>query len=84
MSYSELLEKSGLETLEIRRRRNFDKFALKTEKNQRYKHWFPRNTNNFNTRNNLPFKEEIARTERYKNSPVFLMRKRLNEIHQDA
>ena len=81
MSYRKILEISGQETLENRRKNTFDRFAQKTLKNPRYKDWFPLvHDSGHDTRNECTFLEEFAKTERYKNSPVFLMRRRLNEM----
>ena len=81
LSYETILNLTGQETLEERRKRNFDKFAIKSQKNRRYESWFPKSRDTgHDTRNIVPYQEEFARTERFRNSPVFAMRKRLNEI----
>ena len=83
--YSDILKENSQETLFDRRKKMFDKFAQKTSKNPRYAEWFPpTRTNPHNTRNTDPFLEEYARTDRYKHSPVFEMRSRLNKIHRDT
>ena len=82
-SYQELLEMSGLDTLEERRNKIFDEFARKSARNPRFAHWFPpSNTTGHDTRIKKPYLEEHARTERYKKSPVFKMRERLNAMNQ--
>ena len=54
---------------------------MKTSKNNRFSHWFPpAHSTGHNTRNKNTYHEEIPRTERYKNSPVFYMRRRMNTI----
>ena len=77
-SYGALLRLSGLETLKSRREVHFQKFAKKTSENVNYKHLFPKNTSSVRTRHSKLFKEEFARTDRLYNSPVFAMRRALN------
>ena len=79
-SYETVLELSGLDTLKERREKLVDSFAQKTSRNPRYNDtWFPKlEQTEHDTRNKLTYREEYARTERYKNSPVFYMRRRLN------
>ena len=75
---------AGLETLEKRRIGLVDSFAKKTSKNPRYSAWFPRVApTDHNIRERLTYQEEFARTERYKNSPVFYMRRRLNWLETE-
>ena len=60
-SYACALEKSGLCTLDERRRKLCLKFALDSEKNPRYKHWFPAHDRYaYNVRQKSKFKEEFA------------------------
>ena len=55
-------------------------FARKTEKNPRFKKWFPeKNYEDLNLRNEKKFEEFFARTERLKKSPLYHMRRQLNE-----
>ena len=79
---SERLERSGLQELRIRRENMFVKFAIKCSKNPKIKDsWFPlAEENNYNLREVTKYREEIARTDRLKNSPIYRMRKRLNEL----
>ena len=80
-SYSEAIEKSGLETLQDRRQRLFDRFALKAADDPRFKKWFPRKVfTHPNLRRELLFEEKFAHTERLYRSPVYAMRRRLNTI----
>ena len=83
-SYEELLEKSGIPRLSTRREDMFKKFALKASKNEKISNdWFPKNDRNvYNIRNPLVYCETTARTERLKNSPIFQMRTRLNQMHE--
>ena len=74
LSYAKILEITGQQTLEERRKNNFDNFTIKTSKNPKYKSWFPLlNDTGHNTRTTNTYLEEYARTECYKNSPVFAM-----------
>ena len=79
-SYRQLLEESGLQTLKERRETAMLKFAQKTSKNPVYAHWFKENPNP--RRNSLrfskPYVEEMARSERLYNSPLFYFRRLLN------
>ena len=87
-SYRELLEISGLPTLEERRNNAIVKFARKTAKNENYRHLFPLNESTKNLRNTKLYKEEFARTERLYKSPLFKFRRIMNdtpdeEFHRD-
>ena len=77
-SYRVLLEKSGLETLEARRLRAIDKFTEKCL-NTRYSGWYPVREGVRFLRNQRPYVENYARCERLRNSPLFFMRRRLND-----
>ena len=79
LDYQSLLEKSGLNTLHNRREEALTKFALKTLKNPKYSNrWFPtRNIQRVN-RETKPYLEEHAAGSRLYNSPIFEMRRRLN------
>ena len=77
-SYGALLKLAGLETLKTRRERHFKKFAEKASENENYKHLFPKNNCTVRTRHAKVFKEEFARSDRLYNSPVFAMRRVLN------
>ena len=78
-SYEELLQEADLETLEERRSKAILKFAQKTAKNQQFYHWFPKNPNRQSDRNSKPYLEELAKSSRLYNSPLFTMRRLLNE-----
>ena len=83
ISYEEALEKSGIKTLYERRNDAFDKFCLKTEKNPSFSHWLPRvEFTHYDLRRGRIFEEEFARTEKLYKSPLFTMRRRLNEISE--
>ena len=82
LSYSQLLEKSGLERLDIRREACFVKVAEKMSEGGRHSHCFPlRVDRRTGLRPSLEkFKIYPARTERYLKSPLNQMRRRLNEL----
>ena len=77
--YSEILEISGLPTLENRREVAMLKFADKTSQNDNYSHLFPRFDHQRQLRHQKTFVEEFARTERLYKSPLFKYRRMLNE-----
>jgi hypothetical protein len=77
-SYRQILEMTGLDTLETRRDSAVLKFANKCLGSQ-YSHWFPPNEAERRTRKTKIYKEEYARCERMKKTPVFTMRRALNE-----
>jgi hypothetical protein len=77
-SYREVLGLAGVERLDERRRKAIEKFAAKSYEGK-FRHWFPLNENR-KTRNSLKFKEENARTDRMRNTPIFYMRRVLNEL----
>ena len=79
LSYEELLSLSNLETLVDRRRRAVMKFALKASKNQQFLDWFPLNYNRSSLRNRKTFEEKYAKSDRLYNSPLYTMRRYLNE-----
>ena len=83
VSYPSAIEMSGLELLSARRDKLCLSFAKKCSINPRYSHWFPLNpTTEYNLRNQKKFKEEFAASERRRRSPLFSMRRLLNEDEQ--
>ena len=60
----------------------FVKYAIKCSKNPRVKDkWLPLNTQDaYDTRNKEKYKEDVCKTERLKNSPIFQIRKRMNAL----
>jgi hypothetical protein len=76
-SYAKVLELSGLEPLEDRREAAIAKFAKKCTESQ-YHHWFPLNERGGRTRSSLKYREDYARCDRLRNSPIFYMRRILN------
>ena len=80
-SYKELLAKSGLECLDIRREAAFLEFAKKASENPRFSSWFPRQLNRrLVLRHTGTNKLYSANTERYLKSPFNRMRRKLNEL----
>ena len=58
----------------------FKKFTLQLIKNERYTDWFPlREQVNHNLRTKNPYKELHAKTKRLYDSPLFTMRRLLNQ-----
>ena len=85
-SYSELREKSGIELLQTRREEAFDKLAVKMSESARFSSWFPRRLyrDGVSLRNREKYKVYRATTGRCLNLPLNLMRRRLNELENDA
>ena len=75
--YDVLVNNNKIETLESRRERLTLSFAKKCEKSDRVGNWFKKKPQT-NLRRSLTFEESFARTERLKKSPLFYMRRALN------
>ena len=82
-SYSELLEEAGLKTLEERRAIALRKFAEKAAKNNQFKYWFPLNPNRASQRSGIVYLEKHAKSDRLYNSPLFEMRRALNNSEKE-
>ena len=84
-TYSQAIEKSGILSLEERRKELVLNFALKTTKNNRFADgWFPKQPPcTYNVRKQRVYKKFKARTERQKRNPIFYMRKILNQYHDE-
>ena len=83
--YESILHISGLQTLEERRKNAFKNFALSVVKNERYASWFPRQEGHqINLREKRTFTEHYARTDRLYNSPLYSMRRLLNEEYRET
>ena len=81
MSGRKLREKAGLTTLRARREQICDKFATKLSVNPLFTHWFPLKETRSSGRSAVKqeiYKEEKARCDRLKNSPLYYFRRRLN------
>ena len=79
-SYRELMERASLTTLRARREERALAFAQKCLSSNRFAEWFPRRLEARNTRLSDPFMETFARCNRCYNSPIFNMRRRLNQV----
>ena len=77
-TYNQLLEKTGLRTLKDRREEACLKFAIKLKDSECFSYLFPENPT-FNLRVTKKYKEDFARTERMYMSPLYAMRRMLNE-----
>ena len=82
VSYGTVLRETELETLEARRWERIRKFAIKAQKNEKYSaKWFPKaRDHQYNTRRPKTFLEETSKTQRLYRSPIFTMRRILNEM----
>ena len=82
VSYAKALEESGLSTLEERRQDFFDRFSLKLANNPDYASWLPKaRFTGYDLRKELIYNESFAATDRLRNSPLYAIRRRLNEIN---
>jgi hypothetical protein len=81
-SYSVMLAKAGIEKLSERRENACLKFAKKCI-GGKFSSWFPRKEGREGLRTVRPYKESFARCDRLKNTPIFYMRRKLNEEAAD-
>jgi hypothetical protein len=81
-SYNKLLEITGLEKLEVRRDAAIRRFATKCL-NGNYSHWFPLNPGRARTRARKKYQEEYARCDRMRNTPIYHMRRVLNDMEAE-
>ena len=79
LSRQELYEKAGLDTLAERRSELTLKFALKMSRNVDFKQHFPKHVAARNTRQEKMYEEFQTRSTRLYNSPIYHMRRILNE-----
>ena len=77
-TYTDALEWTGLDTLEVRRSKLCLNFAKKCIKNEKTKSMFPTNESEVNTRNHEYFKVTNARTDRLAKSAIPYMQRLLN------
>lgn len=73
-----LREMANVKTLRSRRIEHTDNFARKAAASARFGHWFPKKTSRSSGRNPEQYKEQYARCDRLRNSPLYYMRRRLN------
>ena len=81
-SSEKLLELAGVETLEERRVKACEDFAAKLASSDRFASLFPLNAVpdcTANTRSRKTYQESFARTARLFNSPLYYMRRNMNE-----
>ena len=71
-----------LDRLEVRREQRFQKMAEKMSESSRFAAWFPLRLyrGNIETRNKEKYKIYKSTTERYLDSPLNAMRRKLNEL----
>ena len=74
-SYTQLVQKSGLTTLRVRRQQRELAFARKCATSDRFAYWFPHREVQRENRDSFVYEERFARCY---NSPLFSMRRRLN------
>ena len=84
-SYNTIIAAQDIPRLAERRDQMFTKFALKCSTNPRFREkWFPLNPQSSKgLRAQNKYVEFPARTERMLKSPLYQMRKRLNQIHRN-
>ena len=80
-TYNELLLKSKLEKMSTRRAKACLEYAKKLSVSPRFNNWFQEDKREINVRNKKKYVEEYAKTNRLYNSPLFYMRRKLNELH---
>ena len=81
-SYANALEKSELKTMKERRDEAFKTFAKKTSMNPDHVGWFPTHDERpYKLRKEPKYIEEHATTDRLYRSPLYAMRRYLNEIN---
>ena len=82
-SYRELLERSGVSRLDVRRDEKFMSMTDKMINNVRFACWFPLRLyrGNIRPRGSEKYKIYHSHTERYLNSPLNVMRRKLNKMY---
>ena len=80
--YGSILDNKPIDSLTERREEMFKKYAVKCSKNARVKDkWLPlKQAGPYNTRHQAKYIEETCKTERLKNSPIYQIRRRMNEM----
>ena len=83
-SYATICAENNYVTLEERRTVYMDKFIVKSLNNERFSNvWFPKREEVRELRNVRIYKETNARTKRFYNSPLAMMRRRANDLLQE-
>ena len=81
-SYNTILSHQNIKKLSARREELLRKFAVKASRNEKFTHWFPlAEETGHNTRTKKKYKEFMPKTERMKRSPIYTMRRILNELN---
>ena len=79
VSYAQMRERAAVTTLRQRWIEACDKFARKCIGSSRFSEWFPlKNAGRSGGRRGETYKEEFARCNRLRDSPIFYMRRRMN------
>ena len=84
--YDQIISDNLLPSLSTRREELTLKFATKCANSARFGDWFPKKehyediVNGHCLRTEKTYREDYARTDRLKNSPVFYMRRQLNNF----
>ena len=79
VSYQDALQRTGLQTLRDRRADALGKFAKKAAENKKYTEWFKiAPTPNYELRREARYEKKFAHTDRLYKSPLFAMRRFLN------
>ena len=82
--YEELLAIANVSTLQERRNEASIQFANKLVQSERFKRYFPiNNCDGVETRRRRKYLEENCRTSRLYNSPLFFLRRLLNQSYDD-
>ena len=76
--YDVLVDSGRVEALDSRREKLTMNFARKAEKNPRFEHWFEKSVPERTLRKQSTYVEKFARTERLRNSPLYYMRRAMN------
>ena len=84
--YDVLLQENNIPRLTDRREKMFERFAIKNGNHPTLAElWFKkRQLTPYDTRLRQEFEEKTASTTRLKNSPLFQLRKRLNNVSKDS
>ena len=82
--YADLIEKNDITTLSQRRQELLDKFVVSNLDNEKFTgQWFPlKEEHHYPTRHEKKYVEKPTRTCRLRNSPLYTMRRRANQMCQ--
>ena len=83
INYNNALKVLNLEELDTRRVKLSLNFALKAEKDPKFKHWFKKPKKHYNTRNTTKYCDIYANNSRYAQSPLGYLTRLLN-LHYRA